>query len=212
MTGPAFDFHAAVLAGLLDTLSMRQVDVIAQSFGGSVALRLAVMRPGLVRRIVATGSQPVPFERGDDPRIGLGMRVRERYYGGHGPSRDKMRELIASLEWHDPRGIPDELVDTRHAASILDGPRALGLDHPGRGTPQDLSGQLAAVAAEVLLIWGEHDPFSGPGYAKALARRLPHARTEVIPAAAHHPQSERPELYAALARQFLSAAEPTEQP
>lgn len=205
VTGPVLDFHAAVLSSLLDTLSLRRVDVIAQSFGGSVALRLAAMRPGLLRRIVATGSQPVPFERPDDPRTGLGTRVRERYYGEHGPTRDKMRDLIASLEWHDPRRIPDELVGARYAASILDGPRALGLDHPGRGVPQDLSGELAAVEARVLLIWGEHDPFAGPEYAAALARRLPHARTAVIPGAAHHPQSEHPRRYAALALPFLSA-------
>ena len=209
---PVFSFHAAQLASLLDSLGLRDVDVVAQSFGGGVALCLAAERPGLIRRIVASGSQPIPFDRAGDPRIGLGVRVRERYYGGDGPSRAKMRELIGALEWHDASAVPQHLVDRRYAASMLRGPRRFGLDHHGRGEPQDLSAVLPKVAARVLLIWGEHDPFAGPDYACDLARRLPRAQVRTVANAAHHPQSEHPRLYAGLVGEFLSTLGPTEQP
>ena len=211
ITGPVWDFHAARIADLLDTLDLRHADIVGQSFGGCVALRLAALRPELVRRVVATGSQPTPYARPDGPGAEIGRQVRERYYRDGGPSRAKMRELIAGLEWHDPRRIPAQLVDRRYEASILPGPLAFGVDHGGRGRPQDLSGQLAEVRAKVLLIWGEHDPFTDPGYARQLASRLPDAQVEVVPAAAHHPQSEHPDRYAALVQQFLSTPDSSEQ-
>ena len=210
--GPVLSFHAARLADLLDSLELADVDVVAQSLGGGVALCLAAERPELIRRIVATGSQPVPFARADDPRIGLGVWVRQRYYGGDGPSLAKMRELIGTLEWHDASAVPQHLVGRRHAASMLRGPYMFGLDHQGRGEAQDLSAVLPDVAADVLLIWGEHDPFADPGYAHDLARRLPHAQVRVVANAAHHPQSEYPQLYAGLVGEFLSTLGPTEQP
>jgi pimeloyl-ACP methyl ester carboxylesterase len=55
----------------------------------------------------------------------------------------------------------------------------------------------------VLLVWGEHDPFSTPAYARRLARLLPAADVEVIAAAAHHPQAEQPEAYARIVTAFL---------
>ena len=205
--GGLFDFHARSVTALLDGLRLAGTDILAQSLGGSVSLLLAARRPDLVHRIVATGSQPIPFGSPDDRRASLGRRVREEYYGNGGstqrPAPEDMRRLLASLEWYDGDRIPDDLVIRRHEASVLPGPLRFGVDHAGRGLPQDLSADLASVASEVLLIWGAEDPFSDPRYAAEVAAILPRARVEVIEAAAHHPQSEHPEMYAQLAREFL---------
>lgn len=202
-----FGFHARSVTALLDGLRLTGTDILAQSLGGSVALLLAARRPDLVRRIVATGSQPIPFASPDDHRASLGRRVREEYYGNGGsprrPAQEAMRRLLASVEWYDGDRIPDDLVARRHEASVLPGPLRFGVDHAGRGLPQDLSADLTDVASEVLLIWGAEDPFSDPRYASEVAAILPRARVEVIEAASHHPQSEHPELYARLAREFL---------
>ncbi len=207
--GPMFDFHAATIAALLEQLRLSRVDVIAQSLGGSVALRLAAQRPDLVRRIVATGCQPTPFATADDPRVGLGARARERYYGGGGPTQDKMRELITTLEWHDGSQVPDRLVAERFAASVGDAGRRFGPDPTARGNPQDLAEVMGAVQAPVLLVWGAHDPFSDAEYAAGLVRWLPRAHLRVIDDAAHHAQSERPEQYAGLVTAFLDDDEET---
>ncbi|WP_432837742.1 alpha/beta fold hydrolase [Dactylosporangium sp. CA-092794] len=199
--GPAFGFHARYVRGLLRQLGVEHADFVCQSLGGSVAMRLAADRPGLVRRLVVTGSQPTADPAGGDPA--LGRSVRQRYYGAGGPSRDKMRRLLAELEWFDPDLLPESTVDGRYAASTTAHGLALGLDFAARGLPEDLGPALATVDAPVLLVWGAADPFAGPAYALALADRLPRADVAVLTRASHHPQEERPADYARLALAFL---------
>lgn len=196
---PALDHHARCLRAALDGLGVAQVDVVAQSLGGAVALLLAATDPARVGRVVATGSQPVPDDRSD---VALAVDARSRYYGGDGPSPRGMRELMARLEWCDPRGIPEVTVRERYAASVT--PWALAVaDGSGRGTPQSLAEELSTVTAPTLWVWGEHDPFSPPAYAEDLAARMPRAEVAVLAGTAHHPQAERPDEYARLVNQFL---------
>lgn len=204
--GPQFTGHARVLGALLDRLGLSQVDVLAQSLGGAVALRLAADAPRRVGRIVLIGSQPSPAPGGvtglrTDPD--LGTRVRAGYYGGTGPSLAKMRALIAALEWHDPDAVPDATVRARFAASTTPVALAVATDPATRGAPEDLSGVLARVSAPTLVLWGRHDPFAGPDYAAALADALPRGDLAVLGRTAHHPQAERPDAVAALVDAFL---------
>ena len=59
---------AALLAGLLDDLGYRQVDVLGFSWGGALAQQFAVQYPGRCRRLVlmstSTGSSRYPESRG----------------------------------------------------------------------------------------------------------------------------------------------------
>ncbi|SRR6266545_1489822 len=200
--GPVLEFHATALAQLIADYMAGPVDLVCQSLGGSVALLVAAHRPELVRRIVVTASQPVSGS-GPDANPGLGGLARAKYYGGSGPTIDKMRALLGAYEWFEASAIPEHLVRHRYSASIT--PRAIELasGFTGRGQPQDLSGQLRSVRSDVLLIWGAHDPFSTPTYARRLADSLPSAELAVIPGTSHHPQSERPAEYASLVTEFL---------
>ena len=201
---PALDHHVRHLRATLDALEVPRVDVVAQSLGGSVALLLAAVDPDRVGRVVATGSQPVPDDRAD---AALAIDARSRYYGDEGPSPRKMRELMARLEWCDPSGIPEVTVRERYAASTT--PWALAVaDGSGRGTPQSLAEELAAVAAPTLLVWGAHDPFAPPAYATDLAARMSRADVVVLPGTAHHPQAERPDDYARSVNEFLDRKDP----
>ena len=233
--GPVFTSHVRVLVALLDQLGLSEVDIVAQSLGGSVALRLAADRPALVRRIVLIGSQPATFP-GTTTDPGLGARARATYYGGDGPRPAKMRTLMAELEWHDPAALTEDAVLARHHASttptalrlathgtpgepravqqhaypLVDGGPVHQLSAPGTAThpsPEDLGDALGAVEAPTLVIWGRHDPFGGPDYATALTDALPRGDLAVLGATAHHPQAERPDAVAALVDAFL----PTER-
>ena len=198
--GPALDFHAACVLSLLDELALERVHVVAQSLGGSVALNLAALAPERVDRIVLTGSQPV---RHPASNPSLGAQARAHYYGGDGPSEDKMRDLLASLEWNDSAAIPTTTVKDRFIASTT--PWALAVaDGSGRGDPQDLTDRLPEVPHPVLWLWGAHDPFAPPAYAVAAASLMPRADVAVLAGTAHHPQEERPSTYARLVREFLS--------
>ncbi|GAA2404634.1 alpha/beta fold hydrolase [Actinomadura vinacea] len=196
ITGPAASFHAAAVLGALDALGVGRADFVCQSLGGSVALALAARHPDRAGRLVVTGSQPVPGPCGVRSDTTLGPRARADYYGGEGPTVEKMRALIADLEWHDPSGLPDRTVQLRYEASLTPAPDQ-------RGVPEDLTADLPNVRSPVLLLWGEHDPFAGPAYAHAVAARLPRADVAVLGRTAHHPAEERPAAYAALAAAHL---------
>lgn len=203
--GPIFSTQARVLRELLDRLDLRRVDVLAQSLGGSVALKLAADHADRVGRIVLIGAQPVPAPAtaGVDPS--LGGRIRQEYYADPRPDAATMRRLIADVEWWDGAAVPEELVRARHAASVTPTALAVATDAARRGTPEDLSGDLARVVAPTLVIWGRHDPFAGPDYALALSGALPAADLVVLSRSAHHPQAERPQVVAALVDRHLGS-------
>jgi pimeloyl-ACP methyl ester carboxylesterase len=200
VTEPVFSYHARHVLAALDQLGLSTVDLICQSFGGSVALRLAALAPQRVGRIVLTGSVPVPDPAG--PGVS-GPSIRDTYFGGDGPSVEKMAELIGTYEWFDRSRVPAETVRIRYEASIRPECRAIATDSDVRGAPEDLTPYLPDVAASVLLLWGAHDPFAGPAYALHLAGGLPRAEVHVLARTSHHPQEERPAAYAATVRAFL---------
>jgi pimeloyl-ACP methyl ester carboxylesterase len=201
--GPAFSAHARVLLGLLDVLGLERVDLLTQSLGGSVALKFAADHPHRTGRIVLIGAQPVPAPAGTTVDPSLGALVRERYYGGDGPSTAAMRRLVGELEWHDASGIPESLITARYAASVTATALATATDAGRRGGPQDLTHDLVRVTAPTLVLWGRHDPFAGPDYAVAMTAALPAADLVVLARCAHHPQSERPDDVAALVAAHL---------
>ncbi|MFG1687810.1 alpha/beta fold hydrolase [Nonomuraea sp. NPDC049269] len=203
ISGPAVSYHGERVLGLLDALGVDRADFVCQSLGGAVALALAARHPERVRRLVVTGSQPVPPPCGVWSDTTLGPRARAGYYGGEGPTPEKMRELIADLEWHDPSGLPERTVMLRYEASVTPSALELATDPARRGVPEDLTADLPAVQAPVLLLWGEHDPFAGPAYAHALAARLPRGDVAVLGRTSHHPAEERPAAYAAMALAHL---------
>ncbi|MER6112016.1 alpha/beta fold hydrolase [Streptomyces hirsutus] len=192
------------LAALLERVGPERVDVLAQSYGGTVALKLAADRPERLGRIVLIGSQPTPTPGGAGPLRtdpGLAVRARAEYYGGDGPSPAKTRALLAGLEWYDATRIPEPTVLARFRAGTTAGALATAtLPAPA----EDLGHALGAVQAPTLVLWGRHDPFAGPAYAAALADALPRGDLAVIGRTSHHPQAERPATVAALADAFLT--------
>jgi pimeloyl-ACP methyl ester carboxylesterase len=202
---PLFSFHARYVIALLDDLGVRRADFVCQSLGGSVALLIAAREPHRAGRIVLTGSRPADL--GGAPGVS-GAEIRAAYYGGDGPTPDKMRDLIRGHEWNDPAMVPEATVFERFRNSVTVDALALGTDAEARGLPEDLGPLLGDVAAPVLLLWGSADPFADVGYASRLAAALPAAALEVLPGTAHHPQEERPRDYARLAGAFLNDPRP----
>ena len=197
---PQFSFHARYVLALLDELGIDRADFVCQSLGGGIALLIAAREPHRVGRIVLTGSRPAEL---GGPSGVSGAEIRAAYYGGEGPTPDKMRDLIRSYEWNDPALVPEATVFERFRNSVTVDALALGTDAGARGLSEDLGPLLPDVTAPVLLLWGSADPFAGVGYASRLAAALPAAVLEVLPGTAHHPQEERPRDYARRAAAFL---------
>ena len=166
ITGPVWDHHAGALLDLFDVMGLDDADVVCNSWGGTAAIRFASLHPERVRNLVITGSMPVfhgplaPLPEG----AARGRRARDDYYGGDGPSRQKMYDLIARLEWFDTDAIPDETVTLRYEQSLDPEERRLGETGLGRGDMQDLSADVVRAAGAGAVRLGH-------------VRRLPDART-----------------------------------
>ena len=207
ITGPMWDFHAAEVVGLLDSLGIERADFVCNSWGGTIALALAAAHPDRVRALVVTGSMPV-FHGPLAPLPEQGRRgraARDAYYGGEGPTPEKMRALMARLEWYDATRIPEATVRMRYEQSVDPEEVALaGASDSPRGEWQDLSRELERIAAPVLFAWGMHDAFLTPDYPLMLARMVPRGHLYVMDAAGHHLQEERPEDYHAVVSGWLA--------
>src|SRR3546814_13693108 len=83
-----------------------------------------------------------------------GRNARDVYYGGEGPTLEKMRALMARLEWHDASRIPETTLRMRYEQSLEEGEmaRAARTDGP-RGDWQDLSTELAPAAYPNRIWW-----------------------------------------------------------
>jgi pimeloyl-ACP methyl ester carboxylesterase len=210
ITGPMWDFHAAKTVALMDALGIDQADFVCNSWGGTIALNVAALYPERVRSLVITGSMPVFYgplaplpERGH-----RGRTARDVYYGGEGPTREKMRTLITRLEWCDPDRLPEETLDMRYQQSLEPEETALAAmsDSP-RGEWQDLTQQLGLIVAPTLFIWGREDAFLTPDYPMMLARMVKRGNLHVMDNVSHHLQEERPAAYHAVVTGFFTASQ-----
>lgn len=208
ITGPMWDFHAAKTVALMDELEVAEADFICNSWGGTIALNLAARYPERVRSLVVTGSMPVfygplaPLPEGGR----RGRNARDVYYGGEGPTRRKMRDLITRLEWYDGDQLPEETLDLRYEQSLDAEERALAAmsDSP-RGDWQDLTEELGRIQAPALFMWGREDAFLTPDYPMMLARMVPRGNLHVMDQVSHHLQEEQPERYHAVVEGFLAS-------
>ncbi|MCA2221918.1 alpha/beta fold hydrolase [Nonomuraea aurantiaca] len=208
ITGPMWDFHAAKTVALMDSLGVEQADFVCNSWGGTIALCLAARYPERVRSLVITGSMPVFYgPLAPLPENGRrGRAARDAYYGGEGPTRQKMRDLITRLEWYDGDRLPETTLDLRYEQSLDPGERELAAmsDSP-RGEWQDLTAELGQIQAPALFVWGMQDAFLTPDYPLMLARMVPRGNLHVMDHASHHLQEERPGAYHAVVTGFLDS-------
>ncbi|MDV6267862.1 alpha/beta fold hydrolase [Rhodococcus globerulus] len=206
ITGPMWDFHAAKMVALLDELGIERADFVCNSWGGTIALNLAAKYPERVRSLVITGSMPVFYgPLAPLPEDGRrGRNARDVYYGGTGPTLEKLRTLITSLEWFDGSKLPAETLQMRYEQSLDPEEMALAAsaDSP-RGDWQDLTAELGQIQAPTLFAWGMHDAFLTPDYPLMLARMIPHGHLYIMDQASHHLQEERPYDYYSFVSGFL---------
>ena len=163
------------LAGRIEELGP-PVDLAGHSLGALVSVRVAALRPELVRRLVLI-SPP-----------------------GVGPPRSPL-----TYAWPLARTMlgsrPSFLVRLTYDG-LRAGPRNLarGGLHVARA---DVTAELAAVTAPTLLAWGARDGVVPIEEASIWLERMPDARLIVIPGAGHVPMVDSPVELAEAIRPFL---------
>jgi 2-hydroxymuconate-semialdehyde hydrolase len=188
------------LVGFLDALGLDRVDVVGNSFGGSMALAMAIEHPERVRRLVLMGSVGVPFE------LTPGLDA----VWGYTPSVDGMRELMGIFAYDQSR-ITEELVALRHAASARPGvqeayarmfpaPRQRWVDAMAHEEPA-----VRSIAQPTLLIHGRDDRVIPLQTSLTLLDWIDDAQLHVFGRCGHWTQIEHAAAFQRLLRDFLGS-------
>ena len=179
--------HQAVTTAIAAEFCDGPRDVVGHSFGATVALRLAVERPELVRSLVLI--EPVIFSVAQHTRPDVFLQLIEAQAGfvaamEAGDKRAAAREFTGL--WGD--GTPWEVVPEDQKQALAEqihligaGAPALYEDAGGLLEP----GVLEALPHRVLLIEGSQSPPVIPAVHEGLAARLSHAERAVIAGARH---------------------------
>lgn len=203
-----FGFLADSIRGLLDELGLATAHLVGNSYGGAAALRLALDTPNRVDRLVVMGPGGIGTTRGA-PTAGLKNLL--GYYGGDGPSREKLAAFIRTYLVYDGAAVPEELIDKRFQASIdpavVNNPplrRPSGLRTLWR---MDLTRdkRLRRLTTPTLILWGQDDKVNRPSGGPLLSRLMPNAELVMTSHTGHWMQWERADLFNQLVIDFLSA-------
>lgn len=188
--------------GLLDALGIEQTDLIGNSFGGAIALAIAIRYPHRVRRMVLMGSVGVPFQ------ITAGLDA----VWGYTPSLENMRHLL-DLFAHDRTLVNEELAKLRYQASVRPGFQesfAAMFPAPRQRWVDALSSAEADIRAlphEVLVIHGREDNVIPLQTSLTLADWITRAQLHVFACCGHWSQIEHSGRFNRLVNDFLAEAD-----
>lgn len=201
-----FGYLADHMRGMLDALGIGRAHLVGNSYGGACALRLALDTPHRVDRLVLMGPGGVGTTRGL-PTDGLKSLL--AYYGGDGPSIDKLRTFIRTYLVYDGDAVPESLIETRYRASI--DPEVVA--NPPLQRPASLrtlwrmdftrDRRLRDLSTPTLVMWGRDDRVNKPSGAAMLGDRMPNADVLITANTGHWVQWERADLFNAVTAAFL---------
>lgn len=164
-----------------------KIDFIGHSFGGTVALRIAVERPDLVRSLTLV--EPVIFAAAKAVDVGVYADFRDSHLGFAALVAAGDHTAAAAL-FHSHWGSDETLADLpeRTRAYMVERIHLIVAQNPtllddAAGILR--AGGLEAIIAPVLLIEGATSPAIIDAVHRALALRMPQATRLVVPGAGH---------------------------
>ena len=183
--------QAEALDGWMAEAGIPRADVVAHDIGGGVALRLATLFPGRVRRLcvmngVCYDSWPVEMmlQLGHPsthhtlsaPKLVAGLRQGLKQGFASSPSDEVMDGLLAP--WMTETG---KLSLIRNAAAL------------NTNLTTEITPLLPRITAPTRVLWGEDDRFQLLEFGERLADDIPGARLVRIPDARHFVMLDQPE-------------------
>ena len=186
---------------LLDSLGVRQADIVGHSLGSMIAQTFAESWPehtGKVVLISSTGGPPrgAPPKK---PQFDFAAQIRALQE----PLNPDSPFMIAW--WDSPTPVdPDFIRRQRRDSAAIPLHVWLAVLDQGLGDPADLQRTLPRLKAPTLLIWGSADPIMEPEVRTTLREALPHAQVKIFQGLGHNPFWEDPRGSAAVINAFLA--------
>ena len=175
--GPRTGFYARVFIDMLDALGIEKAHVMGMATGGSAALKMAIDHPARIDRLIVINSpgglslfHPAPPKPGSHD-----------YYGGDGPSLEKMRQTVSRIVY-DPSILTEDVIQERFEASI--DPEFMASAPEGKGgapgqTLEPLWQDLHRIQSQTLVIWGRDNTTLNFDNALFMLHRIPNVRVHI---------------------------------
>ena len=183
----------------MDALGIEQTDLVGNSFGGALAIGLAVNYPNRFRKIVLMGSMGVDFP------ITEGLDS----VWGYQPSFENMKKML-DLFVDNKKYANDELAQLRYQASIEPGfQESFGRMFPA---PRQRSvemmakyeAQIPSIKQPTLIVHGREDQVIPVDNAYKLINLIDNAQLHIYGHCGHWTQIEKNIYFARLIENFLS--------
>jgi len=204
ITGPRYAAYASAMLGVLDHLGIKRAHFVGNSLGGGAAIKIALEAPDRVDKLVLMGPAGLVSAYTKVPTEGA--RLIFEYYGGDGPTREKLAGFIRVL-LYDHSNLTPELLEERFQASI--DPGLIANPPLGRGEIPILEElwrdpRLAKLPHETLVLWGREDRVNPLITAEILVSQLPNAQFVSFTRCGHWVQWERAAAFNAIVPAFLA--------
>jgi 2-hydroxymuconate-semialdehyde hydrolase len=196
----SMDTWVAHAVGVLDALDIAQADVLGNSFGGALALALAIRHPERVGKLILMGACAARFPITD----GLDATW------GYSPSIENMRSLL-DIFAYDRNLVNDELARLRYEASIRPGfQESFGAMFPAPrqrwvDAMSPAEADVRAVAHDTLLIHGRDDKVIPLQASLTLHQWIVRSQLHVFGRCGHWTQIEHTRAFNQLVGNFLDA-------
>jgi len=192
------DLWVQQVIDLLNALDLDKVNLVGNSFGGALALTLAIRYPQKINKLVLMGSMGVNFE------LTTGL---DKVWG-YQPSEENMRELL-DIFTYDSSFATADLIKTRYESSIQEGFQ----ESFCQMFPEPRQNSVAALAAnenlipqisqETLIIHGREDRVIPLENSYKLLQLIDKAQLHVFGHCGHWTQIEHTEEFANLLLNFF---------
>jgi 4,5:9,10-diseco-3-hydroxy-5,9,17-trioxoandrosta-1(10),2-diene-4-oate hydrolase len=201
ITGGRYTFYARAFVDMLAALNIDKAHVLGMATGGAAAIKMAIDAPERIDDLILVSSA------GGMPMFTLspseGQKTIASYYGGEGPSRERMKAYMDMMVF-DPDCITDDIVDERYEASVQPEFMAKAPEGHGRTTVNEpVWKDLDKIQARTLIVWGRENRVQGYDNALYMLSRIPDSQVHIFGRTGLWVPFERKKEFSAVLRAFL---------
>ena len=210
LTGPFPDgdyrlaHYTRFIGELLDAQGVRHAVLVGNSFGGQVALEMALAQPERVDKLILVDALGYPL---DSTSVPIGFRIAKM------PLLNRLTQFVLPRRmvedsvrnvYGDPDKVTPALVDRYYDLTLRAGNRASLPERFKHQPTGESARRIATIRKPTLILWGGRDRLIPPAVGRQMQQQMAGSRLVVFDDLGHVPQEEDPARTVAPVREFLA--------